>query len=142
MDGTKIGRNAKRWIVSGALVAAGLVAGGAIAGGQLAQAADTGATSQTAAAMATSPQDVRHGPGETLLTGSIADRVRAAAEEAVHGGTVIRVETDNEGAAYEAHIRKTDGSSVTLKFDEDLNLTDTVDGFGAGPAASDQPSGD
>lgn len=38
--------------------------------------------------------------------------MEAAALEAVPGGTIIRVETDNEGSAYEAHVQKSDGSAA------------------------------
>ena len=44
---------------------------------------------------------------EQLLTGDTASRVEAAAKAANPGGaTIVRVETDAEGAAYEALIRK------------------------------------
>jgi hypothetical protein len=55
---------------------------------------------------------------------------------AVPGGTIIRVETDSEGSPYEAHVRKTDGSVVTVKVDKDFKVTSTVNGFGAGPRQS------
>jgi hypothetical protein len=73
-----------------------------------------------------------HGPGETLLTGTTADKVEAAALEAMPGGAVIRVETDNEGSPYEAHVEKADGTFVTVKIDENFNVTDTITGFGQG----------
>ena len=74
-----------------------------------------------------------HGPGETLLTGATASKIRAAALAAVPGATVIRVETDSDGAAYEAHLRKADGSYVTVKLDKGFHVTRTDSGFG-GPA--------
>lgn len=52
---------------------------------------------------------------EQLLTGDTAAKVRQAALAQVSGGTVERVETDADGnAAYEAHMRKADGSRVTV----------------------------
>ena len=74
-----------------------------------------------------------HGPNETLLTGTTASKVKAAALAAVPGGTVIRVETDSDGSPYEAHVRKSDGSFVTVKIDKSFKVTDTIDGFGKGP---------
>jgi hypothetical protein len=145
MDGkeTRAGareRGSRRWIASVALVASGVLAGGMLAGAQLAQArsTDTQASSSTQAAadtraLAPAPADLAHGPSETLLEGSTASGVEAAALEAVPNGTIIRVETDNEGAAYEAHVQKADGSVVTVKLDEDLKVIETIDGFGAGP---------
>ncbi len=76
-----------------------------------------------------------HGPGrngETRLTGDTAAKVKAAAEGAVSGGTVLRVETDHDGT-YEAHVRKTDGTQVVVKVDKTFTVT-SVDTFaGRGP---------
>ena len=47
-------------------------------------------------------------------------------------GTIIRVETDNEGSPYEAHVQKSDGTTVTVKVDSSFKVTDTISGFGAG----------
>jgi hypothetical protein len=130
---------ARRWIASAALLAGGVLAGGILAGSQAANAqtatptASSTATANASGDSAVSPADLRHGPGETLLTGTTADKVKAAALDAVPGGTVIRVETDSEGSPYEAHIQKPDGSFVTVKIDENFNVTDTISGFGAGP---------
>ena len=107
----------------------------------IAGAQDSGSSSSTTAPSATAPaqpqagQDpaaVDHGPGETLLTGDTAAKVTAAAQKAVPDGTIIRVETDNEGFPYEAHIRKADGTYETLKFDASFNVTSTETGFGGG----------
>ena len=77
---------------------------------------------------------MRHGPGETLLTGTTADKVKAAALAAVPGGTIIRVETDSGGSPYEAHMTKSDGTQVTVKVDAGFKVTATEErGFGAGP---------
>jgi hypothetical protein len=45
---------------------------------------------------------------------------------------VIRVETDSGPAAYEAHLRKSDGSYVTVKLDSSFHATATQSGFGSG----------
>lgn len=70
------------------------------------------------------------GVGETLLTGDDAAKATAAAEKAVEGGTVLRVETDSEGV-YEAHVRKADGTEVVVKLDNDFAVT-SVDEFTGG----------
>ena len=87
------------------------------------------------------PAAMTHGPGERLLTGSDASAITTAAEAAVPGATVIRVETDsNGGATYEAHMQKADGSYVTVQFDANLKVTGTIDGFGpGGPGAGSTP---
>ena len=74
-----------------------------------------------------------HGPNETLLTGTTADKVKAAALAAQPGATIIRVETDSAGSPYEAHVTKADGTQVTLKIDASFKVTATEPGFGGGP---------
>ena len=76
------------------------------------------------------PATMSHGPGETLLTDGTADKVKQAALDKVPGATVIRIETDSEGSPYEAHLRKSDGTEVTVKVDKDYNATDVQSGFG------------
>jgi hypothetical protein len=95
----------------------------------------TAAAANTAPANAPDPATVAHGPGETLLTGSDLARATAAAQGAVSGGTIIRVETDSGGATYEAHITKADGTTVTVKLDASFNVTATQSGFGSGGPA-------
>jgi hypothetical protein len=70
----------------------------------------------------------------TAAPGTAAEKVTAAAKAAVPRARVIRTETDSEGAAYEAHMQKSDGSFVTVKLDKSFHVTDTIDGFGQGPA--------
>src|SRR5665811_1142958 len=45
-------------------------------------------------------------PGEKAETGTDLATLKAAALKAVPGGTVYRVETDADGATYEAHMTK------------------------------------
>jgi uncharacterized membrane protein YkoI len=110
----------------GAAVAAVLAGGGMY----LAMAVPDGASTSTAV----SSSDDRRGPHkangitEELLTGDTAARVEAAAKAAHPGATVVRVETDADGAVYEAHIRKADGTRATLKFDAAFNITATETG--------------
>ena len=146
MDGNetssrKVGRP-RRVLASIALVGAGLVAGGVLFGSQLAQAAGnaSGTSANRSNVPATAPADMTHGPGETLLTGTTAEKVKAAALDRVPNATVIRVETDSDGSAYEAHLQKADGSYVTVKVDASFNVTGTIDGFGGAPGMP-APSG-
>ena len=84
-----------------------------------------------------------HGaPSESLATGDTADKIIAAAKAKVADATVIRAEVDSDGSAYEVHMKKADGSVVTVKFDADLNVTGVEDGFGAGgPQGGHGPRG-
>jgi hypothetical protein len=65
---------------------------------------------------------VANGITEVVLTGDDATKATAAANAAVPGATVDRVETDAEGATYEAHVTKADGSKVTVKFNADFSV--------------------
>ena len=71
-----------------------------------------------------------NGQKEVLLTGDTADKVRAAAQAAVPGGTIQRVETDAEGSPYEAHMTKSDGTPVTVKVDSNYKVTSIDNGPG------------
>jgi hypothetical protein len=135
----------RRILASAGLIASGLVAGGILAGTHVAGAATT-PTASTSAATATGPAQgfnpatVAHGPGETLLTDGNATKATAAAKAAVPGATIIRVETDSGGAVYEAHMKKADGSYVTVKMDKNFKVTNVDNGFGAGPAGQVPPA--
>src|SRR3954470_9280934 len=71
-----------------------------------------------------------NGKTEAALSGDDLAKATAAAKAAVPGGTVQRAETDAEGAAYEVHMTKSDGSIVTVKLDTNFKVTETVDGRG------------
>jgi hypothetical protein len=136
-------QTARRWAVTGALAL-----GAAVGAAGVANAASGGSSGSSGGQppAGVNPAKVAHGPGETLLTGSAASKAKAAALAAVPGATVIRVETDSGPAAYEAHLRKADGSFVTVKLDKSFHVTATQSGFGAGgpggpPPAGSPPSG-
>jgi hypothetical protein len=138
-----IGKTTRAWIVTGA-IALGATAGAAgianAASGGSSQSSTQGAAPVFAANGSPGqppgggdPAKMRHGPGETVLTGAAASKARTAALAAVPRPTVIRVETDSAGAAYEAHLRKSDGTFVTVKLDKGFHVTGTQSGFGAPP---------
>jgi hypothetical protein len=63
-----------------------------------------------------------NGKTETPLTGDVAAKVRAAALAKV-SGTVERVETNvDDGAPYEAHIVKSDGTQVIVEINKDFTV--------------------
>ncbi|MGZ4765665.1 MAG: PepSY domain-containing protein, partial [Ilumatobacteraceae bacterium] len=79
----------------------------------------------------------------TPLEGDVAAQVTAAAQAAVPGGTIDRVETDNDGV-YEAHVTKADGTHVIVQIGADYTVTGTIDqpqggpgGRGGGPGAGE-----
>ena len=132
----------RRILASAGLIASGLVAGGVLAGTHVAGAATPMATASAPAiapANGFNPATVNHGPNETLLTDGNATKATAAAKAAVPGATIIRVETDSGGAVYEAHMKKADGSYVTVKMDKNFKVTSVQDGFGAGGPGQGSP---
>ena len=107
------------------LVAAGVVAGGVLASSMSASAAD-GTPTPTPSTRPANPN-----PGdpskpqrsdETLLTGDTLAKVKAAVLKKYPGATFVRVETDSDGA-YEAHIRKADGTPATIEVDKAFTVT-------------------
>ncbi len=55
------------------------------------------------------------GPHDEAFTGTTAAKVKAAALKKVPGGTVLRTENGGrDGAAYHAHVRKSDGTEVVV----------------------------
>ena len=133
-------------------VAAGTTLNGLVASADTASSASTSSDSassdtsqandkQRAARDESKGGHMANGKTETLLTGDNAAKATAAAEKAVSGGTVLRVETDAEGDAYEAHVRKSDGSQVTVKMDDNFVVTTTEDGpAGGSPHESSDPN--
>ena len=124
---------------------------GAIGGSLLkvASAATTNATKTNASTTApTQPAQTDTSKGghtangitETLLTGDTATQVKAAALAAYPGGTIQRVETDAEGATYEAHMTKADGTQITVYFDASYKVTGTDTGMGSGPSQNSAPA--
>jgi len=123
-------RGWRRWGGKAALVAGGLLVGGVLAGTLTA-----GAATPTNAAdpyAATTPGNAPRGgavdesksqrPDEHLLTGDTASKVRAAALARYPGATVLRVESDSDGA-YEAHLTTADGPRVTVEVGKDFKVT-------------------
>ena len=126
-----------------ALVGAGIAAGaiGATALGASATTTSTPATTSGYGASAPSgaPSGAgRGGPGgaqpvrsdEKSVDSATAAKLKAAALKKVPGATVIRVETDSGDATYEAHLKKSDGTLVTVKFDKNLAVTAVEAGMG------------
>lgn len=123
------------------LVGAGVVAG-AIGATAIAASADTGASGTPSSTSSTAtPRAPEHGSSpvrgdEKSLSSDLAAKIKAAALKAVPGGTVYRVETDAGDGAYEAHMTKSDGTEMTVKFDKNLKVTGVESGMGKGDPAS------
>ena len=130
---------AQKAMLSGALLGA-TIAGGAVGASVMGSAqAQTGSSSSsssttapTGSGTAPDPSQGGHtanGITETVLTGDTATKATAAAQAAVPGATIDRVENDAEGATYEAHMTKSDGSKVTVKINADFSVASIEDGM-------------
>jgi len=141
---------ARKVLLAGALAGTALI-GGAVGASFLGTAgAATNTTNATTASSSSSSSSVNppaQGPGrpapdwsraghqangktEALLTGTAKSKAIAAAEAAVPGATARRAESDAEGATYEVHMTKSDGSVVTVKLDASFQVTKTITGMG------------
>ena len=147
---TTASRRRRRLAGALGLLLAGGIGGGALAATSSASAAGTSTSSSAAAPAVAGPRvppdsatAVR--AGEKALTGTDLAIVRAAALKAVPGGTVYRAETDADGAAYEAHMTKANGTRVTVKLDKSFKVTAVQPGMGVGgpggPAGAKGPGG-
>jgi hypothetical protein len=151
LDGGSAGKPSskkRRGAVIG-LVTAGLVGGGVLAGTLGASAATSTAATGTyegPGGMPPSGEAGRPGgPGghhrgdEKPVSAAISATLTKKALAKVPGAKVDRVETDADGATYEAHMTKTDGTHVTVKFDKNFTITAVETGMGKGPGRPGGP---
>jgi hypothetical protein len=118
---------------------AGLVAGGVLMTGLSANAADdTGTpstrTSSSASGNGNTDPTKPMRSDEELLTGTTADKVKAAVEAKYPDATFQRIETDSDGV-YEAHVL-VDGKPLTVELDKSFAITGTES------APTGKPDGD
>ena len=137
----------RQWLVTTALVAGVGVGTAGIASAATSSTTTPTASSSTApstmapAGTMPDPATMTHGPNETLLTGTELASATAAASAAQPGATIVRAETNSSGTStYEVHMKKADGSYVTVELDSSFKVTSTDHGFGAGPAGSQPPA--
>ncbi|MCU1370279.1 MAG: hypothetical protein JWO77_1473 [Ilumatobacteraceae bacterium] len=130
--------NPIRKAIVGSVLVVGTLGGGAI-GAALTTGAASATAATTAAAPATDTPHTANGITETALTGTNKTKAEAAALKAVPGATVVRSETDAEGAAFEVHLKKADGSAVTVKLDANFAVTATEEGHGPGKGGGHGP---
>jgi uncharacterized membrane protein YkoI len=88
---------------------------------------DTAAATDPVPAAPAGPHQA-NGITETILTGDDATKVQAAVLAAQPGATINRMETDADGAVYEAHVTLADGSDATVKLDANFTITATEAG--------------
>ncbi len=146
-------RRFRRALVTGAVVAGASLGAAGVAsaatgsttspasGSSSTTAPPSGSASAPPTGITGDPATMTHGPNETLLTGTDLQKATAAATAAVPGATVIRAETDSSGSSpYEVHLKKSDGTDVTVELNSGFGATTTVSGFGAGPPVVRPPA--
>jgi hypothetical protein len=127
------------------LVAGAAIGGAAIGGAALANAATTTTSSSSsattpAATHAAAPANfsargtAAHEDAEKAVTGSAADKAKAAALKSVGSGTAGEVTTDFTGNGYEVTVTKSDGSKVEVHLDSSFKVMQ-------GPAGGHGPRG-
>jgi hypothetical protein len=78
--------------------------------------------------------------GDTPLTGDAATQATEAAQTAVAGGTVLRVEQEPDGSIH-AHVRKDDGTRVVVVMDSSYQVTSVDELPARGGRGSGKESG-
>jgi hypothetical protein len=133
------------------LAAAAAAAGIGIGAAGIASAASTGTSTRSTAVAAAAtttpppnapkidPATLPHGPRETVLTGDTAAKVKTAVETEAPGATILRLETDSGGHAYEAHVKLADGTVKTLYFNSSFAADGSATGFGGRPGGPGGP---
>ena len=142
-DPVNTGRRTKRWAGAAGLLAAGAISGGVLASALSASASGIASTAAASTVSSSAGQSRTPGPGgaqparpdEKSVPGATAATLRAAALKAVPGATVYRIETDAGDGVYEVHMKRADGSLVTVKFGKNLKVTKVESGMGAGDPA-------
>jgi uncharacterized membrane protein YkoI len=113
-------------LVTAVAIGVAAVSGAAIAGAATLTTTTPAASSAAASQQQHDPSKGGHtvnGKTETLLTGDVAAKVKAAALAKVPG-TVERVETNVDSSApYEAHIVKSDGTQVEVQVSSDYTVS-------------------
>jgi hypothetical protein len=104
--------------------------------------ATTGAASAATTAVTGSSSTDKGHAGEKALTGTTADKVKAAALAKYPGAKIVRLETDSDGV-YEAHVTTTAGQDLIVQVGKDFAVTGTQTGGGGdhdgdGPDAGTQ----
>jgi uncharacterized membrane protein YkoI len=88
---------------------------------------------------------VASGDNEGSITGPDADRAGRAALDATGGGTVLEVERDDGGAAWEVEVRTPDGAVIEVRLDESFDVVSSGgddDGAGEDDGADDDGTDD
>ncbi len=131
------------------LAAGAAIGGAAVGGAALANAATTPTTSSPSATTPSTSQGSppagfpahgtsAHEDAEKPVTGTAADKAKAAAVKSVGSGTAGEVTTDFTGNGYEVTVTKPDGSKVEIHLDSSFKVMQMPAG-GHGPHGGPPP---
>lgn len=131
-------------VLSGSLIlGAGLGAAGLAGAAGAAGTTSTTSTSPAVSSTTPCPHDAGQAPRahETPLSGTDLAKATAAAEAAVPGASVVRAESDATGA-YEVHLKKSDGTFVTVRLNSSFVETAIETGASGHHGAGTGPRGE
>jgi hypothetical protein len=113
---------------------AALAVGGAAAAGAASSNGTAAATTTTSQSPPAFPAhgSAAHEDAEKPVTGSAADKAKAAAVQALGGGTAGAVTTDFPGSGYEVTVTRADGSTVEVHLDSSFTVMQGPPAFGFG----------
>lgn len=132
--------NIRSMLVTGAAVAAAAVGGGAIANATTSHSSTTTASSSPGPASANAPANfpahgtATHEDAEKTVTGTAAEKAKAAAVKYLGGGTAGQVTTDYTGSGYEVDVAK-NGTTTEVHLDSSFNVQRRPNGMHGGPRA-------
>ncbi len=119
-------KNLRSMLITGAVVGAAVIGGGAIASAASSSSSTSGSGTSSGTPSARpnmpAPGTSAHENAEKTVTGTAADKAKAAAIKAVGGGTAGTVTTDFTGNGYEVTVTKSDGSKVEIHLDTSFNV--------------------
>jgi hypothetical protein len=123
--------------VAGAAVAAAAVGGAAIANAATSTSSSSASSSSTGAPAAAPPKFPAHGTAahedaERPVTGTVADKAKAAAVKYLGGGTATDVTTDYNGSGYEVDVSK-NGTRTEVHLDRSFSVQSGPGGMHGSP---------
>jgi len=140
-------KNLRSTLITGAAVGAAAIGGGAIASAASSSSSTTSTTSSAAPGAPTGQKPpanmpahgtASHEGAEKTVTGTAAEKAKAAAIKSLGGGTAGTVTTDFTGDGYEVTVTKTNGTKVEAHLDKSFNVRQGPGGPG-GPGMHGGP---
>lgn len=138
-------RNIRSMLVTGAAVAAAVVGGAAIANAATSSSSTNSASSSSTSATASAPPHfpahgtAAHEDAEKTVTGTPAEKAKAAAVKHLGGGTATEVTTDYTGSGYEVEVTR-NGTTTEVHLDSSFNVRGGLGGMHGGPGGPPQSS--